>query len=295
VGLIATCRCVLQAGGGVLLSDRFIPDQALARLSDPALGVTHLFGVPQMAQALVDSPAFPSSDLSRLKGLFLGGAPLPEALCRTLLDRGVLVVNGYGMTEASTVVGMPLDAELVTRRMASAGLAAPAVDIRICDAEGEVLGPSQVGEICLRGPAITPGYWNQPEATAAAFRGGWLRTGDAGYLDEDGYLFLVDRWKDMYISGGENVYPAEVESAISLLAGVREVAVVGKPDGRWGEVGCAFVVLQPGAAVTAQEVIAHCQGRLARYKHPVEVRFVDTLPRTASGKLRKNVLRDALA
>ncbi len=295
VGLMATCRCILQCGGTLLLSDRFTPGGALARLSDPVLCVTHFFGVPQIAQMLRDDPAWATADFSRLKGLFLGGAPLPTALCNALLADGVTVVNGYGSTEAGTVAHMPIDPDATRAKPGSVGLLVPAMEIRIVDADGAAVPVGATGEVWLRGPAITPGYWNQPEASAKALEDGWFHTGDAGYRDEEGYLFLVDRWKDMYISGGENVYPAEVENAIGLLAGVREVGVVGVADARWGEVGVAFVVAQPGADLAAADVQAHCQPLIARYKHPAHVRFIEALPRTASGKLRKDELRRLFA
>jgi fatty-acyl-CoA synthase len=291
VGLIGTCRCVLQQGGAVLLSDAFQPARALERLSDPALGVTHYFGVPQIAQMLCDDPTYQVADLSRLRALVVGGAPLPTPLCERLLADGVLIVNGYGMTETSTITGMPLDPGTIRARPQSAGLPGPAVEVRIVATDGREAGPDEVGEVWVRGPAVTQGYWRQPDATAAAFTDGWFRTGDAGQLDAAGYLTIVDRWKDMYISGGENVYPAEVEAVIVALPGVREVAVVGLPDARWGEIGCAFVVCDPGAAPGEADVAAHCRARLARYKQPAMIRFIDALPRTASGKVRKDQLR----
>ena len=294
VGLVATCRCVLQQGGAVLLSEAFAPGASLARLSDPALGVTHYFGVPQIAQMLCDDPGYAKADLRRLKGLFVGGAPLPAPLLRRLLDDGVLLVNGYGMTETSTLTGMPIDRAAVLARPQSTGLRAPTVELRIVAADGSDAAPGEAGEIWVRGPAVTAGYWRQPEATAAAFTDGWFRTGDAGQLDEAGYLTIVDRWKDMYISGGENVYPAEVELVIGGVPGVREVGVVGVPDERWGEVGYAFVAGAP--ELSEADVRAHCRAQLARFKQPARIRIVAALPRTASGKIRKDELRrDATA
>jgi fatty-acyl-CoA synthase len=275
----------------VLLSEGFQPGRALERLSDPALGVTHYFGVPQIAQMLCDDPGYRSADLRRLRAIVVGGAPLPLPLCERLLDDGLLLVNGFGMTETSTVTGMPLDAAAIRARPVSVGLPAPAVEVRVVRADGQDAAPGEVGEVWIRGPAVTSGYWRQPDATAAAFTEGWFRSGDAGMLDEAGYLSIVDRWKDMYISGGENVYPAEVESVIAAVAGVREAGVVGVPDARWGEVGCAFVVREAGAATTEVQILTHCRDRLARYKQPAMIRFVDALPRTASGKIRKDQLR----
>ncbi|MCR5879826.1 class I adenylate-forming enzyme family protein [Phenylobacterium sp. J367] len=153
----------------------------------------------------------------------------------------------------------------------------------------------EVGEVWLRGPSVTSAYWNQPEATAKAFKDGWFRTGDAARRDADGFYFIVDRWKDMYITGGENVYPAEVEQVIAAMDGVADAAVVGVPDPRWGESGCAYVVLRPGAEPDPAKVADWCDERLARYKRPSHVRFVEALPRTASGKIQKDILRRQFA
>jgi fatty-acyl-CoA synthase len=150
----------------------------------------------------------------------------------------------------------------------------------------------EVGELWIKTPTLSPGYWNRPDATAATRTpDGWFKTGDAGRFDEDGFLYLVDRIKDMYISGGENVYPAEVEATIAELSGIADVAVIGVPDEKWGEVGCAYVVPAAGASLTAETVVAHCRARLARFKTPAAVLIVDALPRNPSGKLLKHVLR----
>lgn len=295
VGLLAVMHAGLGAGGVILVSERFAPAVTLQRLCDSGLGVTHYFCVPQMAQAMKDEPGFAAADLSHLKGLFTGGAPMPPILTLAYLDRGVPMSNGFGMSEAGTVMHVPLDLDVARAKLGAAGVPAPAVEVRLVRQDGHDAAPGEVGEVWLRGPGVTPGYWNQPEATAAAFVDGWLRTGDAARQDEDGVYFLVDRWKDMYITGGENVYPAEVEAALHELEGVRDVAVVGVPDARWGESGCAFVVLAPGASLDAAAITAFCGRRLAGYKRPSAVRFVDALPRTASGKIQKDVLRRAFA
>ena len=158
-----------------------------------------------MAQALIDDPSFRASDLSRLKGLFLGGAPLSESLAARFLDARVPIADGFGMSEAGTVTCMPLDLEIIRRKPRSVGLPAPAVEIRLVAADGQDVGPGEPGEMWLRGPGVSPGYWNQPEATKKAFVDGWFRTGDVARRDQDGFLEIVDRLKDMYITGGENV------------------------------------------------------------------------------------------
>jgi len=291
IGLFGHVRSCLYAGGMLAISDRFTPRGTLERLADPQLGTTHYFCVPQMAQALADEPFFGRSNLSRLTGVFLGGAPLAESLVARYVAAGVRIANGFGMSEAGTVTCMPLDLEVIRRKPSSVGLPAPAVQLRVVCVDGRDAECGEPGELWLRGPGVTPGYWNQPEATRQAFSEGWFKTGDVAKRDQDGFYEVVDRLKDMYITGGENVYPFEVEAAIISLPGVADAGVVGVPSERWGESGCAYVVLQPGATLTAEQILNHCAGRLARYKLPTWVRFVEAIPRTASGKIRKSVLR----
>ena len=294
VGLQAILHATLLAGGTVYLSDRFTPAVTLARLADPKLRISHYFCVPQMAQALVDDPAFPATDLTGLR-LFTGGAPMPGNLTLKLVDAGLRPSNGYGMSENGTILGVPLDPTIARAKAGSAGVAAPVVEVRLVGPDGGDVANGDVGEIWLRGPSVSQGYWQNAEATAAAFVDGWFRTGDAARRDDDGYYFIVDRWKDMYITGGENVYPAEVEAVLLAMDSVAEAAVLGVPDARWGEAGCAFIVLRSGAQCDPAGVAAWCGERLARYKLPGHVRFVDALPRTASGKVQKDNLRRAFA
>jgi fatty-acyl-CoA synthase len=288
-GLFGVARAALFMGAKVLISDRFIPEIALQRMSDAALGITHYFAVPQMAMAMLQDPTWSKSNLSRLKALVIGGAPLPKSVVDRLLAGNVMPVEGYGISEAGTVTGLPLDRDIIGRKAGSCGLPAMLIEIRIVTPNGEEAAPGEVGEMWLKGPSVTPGYWNAPEATAKAFHDGWFKTGDAARRDADGFYQIVDRWKDMFITGGENVYPAEIEAALVELPSVAECAVVGVADERWGESGCAYVVRR--ASLTENDVLAHCQARLARYKIPKHVRFVDTLPRTASGKVKKDALR----
>jgi fatty-acyl-CoA synthase len=174
----------------------------------------------------------------------------------------------------------------------SCGLPYVAIQTRIVDDDGRDVPRGETGELWLRGPSITKGYWNKPDVTAAAFAGDWFRTGDAAMQDDDGYFYLVDRKKDMYISGGENVYPAEVEAAIAELEEVAESAVIGVADEKWGEVGRAYIIPRPGASIEPDAIIAHCRARLARFKVPVSVIITDDIPRTASGKVQKHLLKD---
>jgi fatty-acyl-CoA synthase len=195
------------------------------------------------------------------------------------------------MTETGPTVFL-VTKEHAVRKAGSVGMPVLHTDVRIMDRQGNVLGPNQVGELCIRGGNVTTGYWNRPEATAEALVDGWLHSGDAAMYDEEGFYYIVDRWKDMFISGGENVYPAEVEDVIYQHPAVAEVAVIGVPHPRWQEVGRAVVVPREGAELTAEEVIGFCQGKLAKYKIPKSAVFVEALPRTAAGKVLKRQLRE---
>ena len=194
------------------------------------------------------------------------------------------------MTETSPA-GTMLDAADAIRKAGSVGKAMMHTAIRIVDEAGRDVAQGTIGELLIKGPNITPGYWNKPEATASAFTDGWLHTGDAARLDEEGFVYIVDRWKDMYISGGENVYPAEVENVLFQLPQVADAAIIGVPNERWGEVGMAIVVRKPDQTLEEGDIIRHCLGRLAKYKVPQAVAFVEALPRNATGKLLKKELR----
>ncbi len=294
VGLFAVARTALQYGGTLLVSSRFDAAQTLRRIADPELGVSHYFCAPQMMQMMREAPNFDPAPFRKLTALQSGGAPHATAAVMQWLNDGVRMVDGFGMSEAGTILGMPpADIDLLKRKAGAAGLPALHVDIRLVDAEGRDVAVGEVGEIWLRGPSISPGYWRNEGATSAAFKDGWLKSGDAAKQDEDGFYTIVDRWKDMYVTGGENVYPAEVEAVLHGAEGVAEAAIIGVPDERWGETGAAFVVRAPGATLRAEDVITLCRQSLAPYKAPKHVVFVDALPRTASGKLLKRDLRRA--
>lgn len=291
-GLFAATRVPIQAGGCVLISRGFDPQLTLARLSDADLGVTHYFSVPQMAATLWNQPGFDPERLRGLVGWAIGGAPNPKAQTERFVNAGIPITEGFGMSESGSNFGMPThDQSVLITKAGSCGLPYLTVETRIVDDDGNEVPDGQRGELWIRGPSITLGYWNQPETTAKAFRDGWFCTGDAAMRDADGFFYIVDRKKDMYISGGENVYPAEVEAAIAELADVGECAVVGVPDERWGEVGRVYVIPVPGRALSAAQIIAHCTARLARFKVPKSAVVTDAIPRTASGKVQKHVLR----
>ncbi|HWO74160.1 MAG TPA: AMP-binding protein, partial [Dehalococcoidia bacterium] len=255
-------------------------------------GVTIVSVVANMLQRMLDERhdrPFPDS----LRCLLLGGGPAPEALLRRCAAVKAPVVQTYGLTEAASQVST-LSPEDALRKLGSAGKPLFGTELRILDDAGRDCPPGVAGEIAVRGPTVTPGYLKDSAATASALRDGWLHTGDAGYLDAEGYLYVLDRRDDLIISGGENVYPAEVEAVLASHPDVAEAGVFAIADERWGRAPAAAVVLRPGAAVTAEALIGFCRERLARYKTPVRVHVVQTLPRNASGKLLRRELRERL-
>ena len=289
-GLNCYANPVLHAGGTILVMRAFDPGLALDYLSDPALGITHFFAVPAPYQFMMQHPKFQGADLSRLRIAGVGGAPCALAILETWSARGVPLVQGWGMTETSPA-GTMLDAADAIRKVGSAGKALMHTAIRIVDDQGNDVAAGGIGELLIKGSNITPGYWNKPDATKSSFTDEWLHTGDAARMDEEGFVYIVDRWKDMYISGGENVYPAEVENVLFQLPQVADAAIIGVPNERWGEVGMAIVVRKPDQALEEGDIIRHCLGRLAKFKVPQSVTFVDALPRNATGKVLKRELR----
>jgi fatty-acyl-CoA synthase len=263
-------------GATVVLERAFDPARCLGLIEEKR--VTTMMGVPANYLFLSQEPAFASADLSSLRTAVVGGAPMPEVLLDVWHERGVDIVQGYGLTEAAPNV-LCLPPEEARRKVGWAGKPYPHVDVRLAADD----------ELQVRGPNVFAGYWRNAEATALAFDDGWLRTGDVAERDGEGFFRIRGRLKDMYISGGENVYPAEVESVLHEHPAVADAAVVGVPDERWGEVGVAFVV---AAAETSEaELVEFVRGRLARFKAPKAVRFVDSLPRSGMGKVLKEELR----
>jgi fatty-acyl-CoA synthase len=288
-GLNGTLNPTLLRGGCVVLVRGFDPPATLAVVAEQR--VTSFFAVPTMLDALSRQPDFDTLDLSALRTIGAAGAPLPLPLLHTWLDRGITVQQAYGMTE-SAPAGTVLDSADAVTKVGSAGRSQFFVDVRVVRPDGTECEPNEIGEVVLSGPNIMAGYWNAPDETAAAIVDGWYHSGDAGSTDEDGYLYIRDRYKDMIISGGENVYPAEVESALLELPGVVEAAVIGVPDERWGEIGLAVLVVAPGADRDPEAIRTALRERLAGFKVPRLVEFADELPKTATGKIRKPDLRD---
>jgi fatty-acyl-CoA synthase len=289
-GLNCYTNPVLHSGGTVLIMRAFDPGVALGLISDPARGINVFFGVPAIYQFMAQHPAFERSDFSRLIVGGVGGAPMPVPLLNVWEARGVALQQGYGMTETSPAV-LVLDREDAARKAGSAGKPVLHTEVRIVRPDGTDADVGELGELWVKGPNITPGYWNRPDANKSSFTEGWLHTGDATRVDEEGFYYIVDRWKDMYISGGENVYPAEVENVLHQIAAIAEAAVIGIPDAQWGEVGMAIVAIKPGHSLSETEIHAHCAGNLARFKCPRLIQFVDALPRNATGKIHKPTLR----
>jgi fatty-acyl-CoA synthase len=278
-----------HAGGTVVVMRAFDPDRLLQLIQD--WKVTVLLLVPSIYLVLSQFPDFDKYDLSSVRSWGSGGSALPPSLVQQYAEKGIIIQQGFGMTETGPTVFL-IDAEHAVSKAGSVGKPVLHTDVCIMDREYKVLGPEEVGELCIRGGNVTTGYWNRPKATAEALVDGWLHSGDAAKYDVDGFYYIVDRWKDMFISGGENVYPAEVENVIYQHPAVAEVAVIGVPHPKWQEVGKAIVVVKEGQTVTEDEVIEFCQGKLARFKIPKSVAFMDELPRTAAGKVLKRELRD---
>jgi fatty-acyl-CoA synthase len=293
-GLNCYTNPVMHVGGTVLIMRAFDPGSALQLISDPTQGINVFFGVPAIYQFMAQHPAFATADFSRLVIGGVGGAPMPVPLLDTWETRGVALQQGYGMTETSPAV-LALDREDAARKAGSAGKPVLHTEVRIVRPDGSDAAIGELGELWVRGPNVTPGYWNRPDANRSSFTDGWLHTGDATRVDDEGFYYIVDRWKDMYISGGENVYPAEVESVLHQLNAVAEAAVIGIADPQWGETGLAIIAVKPGHSLSEADIVAHCQANLARFKCPRTVRFVDALPRNATGKIHKPTLRKSFA
>jgi fatty-acyl-CoA synthase len=287
-GTSVTVLPTLFQGGTVVTLPAFDARAVLEATERERL--TGLFCVPSMWQMIVEEMGKKEYDLSSVEFLMTGAAPTPLKILKFFQERGLAIYEGFGMTELAPLVAI-LDKWDCERKNGSVGYPAFFVDVRIIDDEGRNVPARTVGEVLCRGPNMLKGYWNKPEATAEALRGGWYHSGDLGYLDEEGFLYIVDRKKDMIISGGENVYPAELEQAIYRHPAVAEVAVIGIPHEKWQEVPAAIIVLKPGASMTENDLIEHCNQCLARFKVPKTAYFVPELPKSGAGKILKTELR----
>ncbi len=288
VGAWAHTLPLLYVGGTNVILPAFDPEKTLATMARERVTVQLL--VPAMWAALMTVPGFESYDLSALEMALTGGAPCPMPVLEYFQGKGVPFQEGFGMTETAPSVSL-LDADHVKEKNGSIGRALFHVETRIVDENDRDVPADQVGELIVRGPNVFAGYWGMPDATAEAFRGGWFHTGDMGRMDAEGFITLVDRKKDMIITGGENVYPIEVEQVLYRHHAIREVAVVGVPHERWGETPIAVVALKEGAQVTDDDLISYARERLAHFKCPTRVEYVPELPRNATGKVLKTTLR----
>ena len=289
-GLNAYANPAFHFGGTNIVMKTFDPSQVLALMSDPKIAITHLIGVPTNWLLMSQIPEFENAVFPTIVGSSVAGSPTPVSLIKTWAEKGLPLQQAFGMTETSPLI-LALPADKCEEKIGSAGIPAMHTAVRIVTEDGREADVGETGELWCKGPNVTPGYWNKPEATADSFEDDWLKTGDAVKRDEEGYYYVVDRWKDMYISGGENVYPAEVESVIYQIPQIGEVAIIGVPDEKWGEVGRALVVLREGEKLAAEEIINHCRQNLARFKVPRSALFVNEIPHNATGKVLKRELR----
>lgn len=292
-GLNVTIMPYIFAGATVRIMRMFEVETVIDAINDPDKGITHFFAVPAAFNAMRLNPASETLDTSRLQTVISGAETVPPPLVKWWGERGVILQEGYGLTETAGQ-GCLLLPEDVAEKNGSAGKPLINSRMKIVREDGKTALPGEKGEIAISGAVVSPGYWNRPDATAEAFKDGWFLTGDIGYVDQDGFIYIEDRVKDMYISGGENVYPAEIEAVLYGLDAVAEIAVIGVPDVTWGETGCAVAVLRHGANLTLQDITTACEGQLARFKHPQHLTFMEALPRNATGKVQKFKLRETV-
>lgn len=287
-GLHVFTTPLVYLGGTSILMGPFDPERVLAAITEE--GVTVLFMVPTMFQMVMNHPGFAAADFGAIRFMISGGAPCPEPIYQAYWQKGVLFKSGYGMTEVGPNCFVLPDHE-VKRKIGSVGFPILHAAMRITADDGCLCAPGEVGELQIAGPHLCSGYWRNPQASLEANPDGWFRTGDMAYRDHEGFYYIVDRKKEMFISGGENVFPQEVESVLYHHPAVAEAAVVGVPDELWGEVGWAAVALHPGVSLTETELQAFCRGRLAHYKVPKRVEFRATLPKSTAGKIQKQDIK----
>ncbi len=287
-GLLVEAAPILYKGGTLLLKKRFRSHEILDAVQK--YRVTLLELPATLYQFILRECDLTQYDLSSIRSFFTGGERVPKAMLKEYYRKGITISQIFGQTEASTITFLsPDDAVL---KIGSVGLPVFYGEVRIVDKTGKEVSPGEVGEIIIKGPTLMSGYWKQPELTAETIRDGWLYTGDLARTDEEGYVYIIDREKDMYISGGENVYPAEIEKVLHTHPKIFDAGIVGVPDEKWGEVGKAFIVLKPGEAMSNGEAFEFLKGKVAKYKIPKYVELIDELPKTASGKIQKFLLKE---
>jgi fatty-acyl-CoA synthase len=291
-GLNIQTTPALHAGATVTLHAKFDPEATFFAIERERITLTVL--VPAQLSAMMALPRWNTADLSSLRVITTGSTIVTEEFVRKASERGVPVIQVYGATETCPIAAYVRVAD-ARRKAGSAGVPALHCEVKVVGDDAALLPPGRDGEILVRGPNVASGYWNAPEETAGTFVDGWYRSGDLGHFDDDGHLHVVSRKKDVIISGGENIYPAEVEKVLLECPAIEEACVVGRPESRWGEAVVAAVVLKPGVCMTEAEVLALFDGRIARYKHPREVRFFERLPKSSLGKLQKAAVRAIVA
>jgi len=287
-GLNISAVPILYTGGTAVIQKSFDPQQALSLIEKHRITLAMM--VPTMINFMLKQGDIDNYDLSSMKTLMVGGEPIPLSLIKAYQDRNIPIRQVFGQTETS--IQLWLSEEDAIRKIGSVGKPVFHADVRVVDKSGKDVFPGEVGEIVLNGPTQMLGYWNDPKLTAETIKDGWLHTGDLATVDEEGFVYMVDREKDMYISGGENVYPAEIERVLGENPKILEVAIIGVPDEKWGEVGKALIVLKDGEKMTEDEAIEFLRGKLAKYKIPKYAEFTSEFPKTASGKIKKTELRE---
>lgn len=279
-------------GGTVILDDGFDPSRVLQKIHEER--ITCIFLVPAMWQALTAVPNFEAYDISSLRFAVSGGAPCPITVIEFYQKRNIPFYEGFGLTETAPFVSI-LDKENTVRKNGSVGKEPVHTTVRIVDPNDRDVPPGEVGELIVQGPNVMVGYWNKPEATKEAIKNGWFYTGDLAKFDDEGFIYIVDRKKDMIITGGENVYPIEIEQVLYRHENIAEVAIIGYPDEKWGESVKAIVSLKDKSqTITVQDVASFLDGKIARFKIPKQLEVVEALPRNATGKILKNVLRQQI-
>ena len=289
VGALTPATAAIHRGGSLVVMRAFDPTTVFKVIEDEK--ITTGLAVPAMLNFMLQVPGHAEADTSRLRWLMSGAAPVPVSLIEAYAKLGIEIHQVYGLTETCGPACLISPEEAISK----AGSTGPAffhTDVRVVGEDGKSVAPGEVGEVIIRGPHIMKEYWNRPEATAETIRDGWLYSGDLATVDKEGFVYIQDRKKDMIISGGENIYPAEIENVLQGHPGILEAAVIGQPSEKWGESPAAIVVANPDAAPTAEEILEYCSGKLARFKLPRVIEFADEIPRNPTGKILKRILRE---
>lgn len=286
-GLLVDSAPILYKGGTLILKKRFRPQEILEAVQRYRVTILELPAT--VYQFILNECDISKFDLSSVRCFFTGGERIPVALLKEYLNRGIVISQIFGQTEASTITFLPK--EKAIEKIGSVGVPVFHGEVRIVNKDGKDVSINEVGEIIIKGPTLMSGYWKRPDLTSETIKDGWLYTGDLAKKDEEGFIYIIDREKDMYISGGENIYPAEIEKIYFTHPKIFDVAVIGVANEKWGEVGKAYIVLKPGETMTEEEALKFLEGKIGKYKIPKYVEFIETLPKTASGKIQKFILK----